>query len=503
MEIQEELDEAGNVISSTLTPANEAAPQLVEALRKAGVKGIPTPDPGKQHHPASEADSRKTKLAGETNPEQPLVEHNNYDTRESPRDSMTSPSTSESDSKGDGGNGVRRRKNVTFADGTKQASHVEPRPAKDVQAVKARNTARRIKAEVRGSIDALKKVHHAGYIDEQTFDRFRTQYIDRLQPVGSSNAKRTTTKRQAPTGKEQTPTVQLPEDGFSKPVIPDNEPAEDAKLRQEMIKYNMDEVGVVVAEMHLDDDESDHSSAGESTEMSAGESTEESEYRNSSDDDENQWGMSRKNALGEDYIKEMQALERKVNSGSVQNVGPQCSIQNLLHAEKELEIGPDGKPVRARAEPASVQPGKKAVRFAKSLDIQEHPPPITSSQRQPTKGRSSMFVSADITERKPAARPKTKPTGPLGQTHASVIERPYVDAFKKDSVSAPDEFDESLLQQELKVDYHRSRNRMIQRQGGFLDQRERERENDEGPLVDENGKKISQFKAARLRTIES
>ena len=559
MEIQEELDEAGNVISSTLTPASEAAPQVIEALRKAGINGIPTLASGKQYHPASEADSSRTKIAREANLDQALVEHLNQDVSRSHRDSLASPSTSESDTKGDGGNGVRRRKSVTFADGTKQAPPVEHRPARDVQAVKARNTARRIKAEVRGSIDALKKVHHAGYIDEQTFDRFRTEYIERLHPVDSSNPKRTTTKRQALASRQQTPTVQLPKDGSFKPIIPNSEPAEDAKLRQEMIKYNMDEVGVVVAEMNLDDDdddESDHSSAEESTEISAGESTEESEHRNSSDDDEDQWGISRKHALGEDYVKEMQALERKMNSGSVQNVGPYASIQNLLQAEKELKVGQDGNPVRARAEPASVQPGQKAVRFAKSLDIQEHPPShINGSQNQPTKARPSMPVSATVTERKPSAtnansiaaptprrkvsqfkssklaaaadstphlkfkesnggqvktaalsaftppaRPKMNPTGPLGRTHTSVIERPYVENVKKDSVPAPDEFDESFLQQELKMDYHRSRNRMMQRQGGFLGQEEKE--NEEGPLVDENSKKISKFKAARLRTMD-
>ncbi|KAL8963922.1 MAG: hypothetical protein Q9183_004844 [Haloplaca sp. 2 TL-2023] len=558
MEIQEQLDEAGNVISSTLTPASEAAPRVVEALRKAGINGIPTPASGRQHHLTSGADSSSTEIAKEASLDQPRMEHLDHDIPRSPRDSLASPSTSESDGKGDGGKGVRRRKSVTFADGTKQAPPIEHRPARDVQAVKARNTARRIKAEVRGSIDALKKLHHAGYIDEQTFDRFRTEYIERLHPVDSSNSKRTTTKRQAPTSKQQTPTVQNPGKGSFKPTIPNSEPAEDVKLRQEMIKYNMDEVGAVVAEMNLDDDESDQSSAGESTEVSAGESTEESEYRNSSDDDEDQWGMSRKRAIGEDYVKEMQALERKMNSGSVQNVGPHASVQHLLQAEKELEVGQDGNPVRARAEPASVQPGKKAVRFAESLDIQEHPPsPIGGAQHQPTKARSSMPVSATVTERKtsatnadsiaapipaprrkvsqfkssklaaaadntphltfkesnggqvktaslsaltPPARPKMNPTGPLGRTHASVIERPYVEQVKKDSVPAPDGFDESLLQQELKVDYHRSRNRMIQKQGGFLGPEEKE--NEEGPLTDENGKKISKFKAARLRAMD-
>ena len=63
-------------------------------------------------------------------------------------------------------------------------------------------------------------------------------------------------------------------------------------------------------------------------------------------------------------------------------------------------------------------------------------------------------------------------------------------------VAEPDEMDPQLLHQEVATEYHRMRNRMIQRQGGFM----MEEESKIIPLTEEEGgpKKVSRFKAARL-----
>jgi unconventional prefoldin RPB5 interactor 1 len=64
------------------------------------------------------------------------------------------------------------------------------------------------------------------------------------------------------------------------------------------------------------------------------------------------------------------------------------------------------------------------------------------------------------------------------------------------SVPEPDELDPQLLHQEVATEYHRMRNRMIQRQGGFM----KEDESEVVPFSEEEGgpKKMSRFKAARL-----
>lgn len=60
----------------------------------------------------------------------------------------------------------------------------------------------------------------------------------------------------------------------------------------------------------------------------------------------------------------------------------------------------------------------------------------------------------------------------------------------------PDNMDSNLLHQEAATEYHKMRNLMIHRQGGFM----KEDESEIVPLTEEEGgpKKMSRFKAARL-----
>ncbi|KAL8809047.1 MAG: hypothetical protein Q9200_003775 [Gallowayella weberi] len=556
MEIQEQLDEDDNVISSSITPASVAAPQVIEALRKAGINGpsLPQQDDDPPHQVESGSSDEKT--VKDSKPTSPILKQTSRSPPKHRRDQQPSPSTSESDSKGSDCKAARRRKSVTFADGTKQAppTPTEPRSAKDVQAAKRASIARRVKAEVRGSIDALKKVHNAGFISDEVFDRFRQEYVERLQSLPSTIDKHHNVAPQAPSDQKDKPNGLAPPVEEYSPTIPTDESPEDAALRREMIRYNMNEVGAVVAEMHLDDDE-------QSDRSGSVDSYDESQHRTSSDEDEDSWGMSTNRRLSSDYIEEMQALEQKLNAKSMQNIGSGADIATILQAEKDLEVGPDGNPVKKPV--ASIDQSRKAVRFANALEVQERPPfPKSVYQSQPREKKATPPVHADIVERAiptshspttipsaskknasrfknslapdpsrtaastqhplplqmqmssgnqiktpslpaftPPATPKITPTGPPGRTHApNVIERPYSDSLKQESVFEPSEFDPSILQQELIMDYHRTRNRMIHRQGGFLaDEEEQEQQETEGPLVDENGKKISRFKAARLK----
>ncbi len=556
MEIQEELDEDDNVISSTITPASAAAPQVVEALRKAGIDGLPNPQQEGLKDHKRRPESNGNQSDSDSKITSPILKQTAAGSSKPLRDQQPSPSTSESDSRGDGRGAGRRRKSVTFADGTKQAppTPTAPKSARDVQAAKAASTARRIKAEVRGSVDALKKVHSAGFISDEVFDRFRQEYVERLQIMPPNVARQHSVSRQAPSGQENRPKRKASTADEFSPVLPTNESPEDAALRREMIRYNMSEVGAVVAEMNLDDDDqSDHSDSVGST---TGD-----EDRHSSDEDENGWGMVTNQLLNSDYINEMKALERKLSAKSAQINGSSVDIDTILQAEKDLEIGQDGNPTKRNVGTVSNDQGIKAVRFANSLDVQERPPLVSkAAERKEPRRPPTTPVHADIVERPtpvnglhstkppttkkkasrfkssspsgrpaatteqhppplqmqvsngnqvrtpslpaftPPATPKMTPTGPPGRTHtADVVERPFSDG-SMDSVTEPDEFDAALLQQEVRMGHHRTRNRMIQRQGGFLANEEEEEEAEaEGPLVDKNGKKISRFKAARIK----
>lgn len=568
MEIQEELDEDDNVLSSSMIPASEAAPQVIEALRKAGVPGL-QPDKGnnspqqenkspqqEDKSPQRESESKldSTKPVNDADMPPSALRQINHDLPEDPCDQQLSPSTSESDTKGDSRKACRRRKSVTFADGTKQAppTPTQPRPAKDVQAAKAASAARRVKAEVRGSIDALRKVHDAGFINEDVFDRFRREYVERLHNLPATLSKYHIAESQALSNHQSGLSGETSRKADFDPVVPLTESPEDAALRREMIRYNMDEVGAVVAEMNIDEDDQSQTSSPEF-------SNEESENRHSSDEDENDWGISTTCTLTSDYVKEMQALDQRLNAGSRQTAAPSTTIETLLQAEDELVVGADGNPAKKKGEEASLVQDKKAVRFARDLDVQEKPPSRHDPRSEPRAKKGSAPVHTDIVERRnqtnsspnptgpspkkkmsqfkssrsahpqantprkasqlqikanngnqiktpslpaftPPATPKVTPTGPPGRTHApTVIERPYADDVGMENVSEPNELDESLLRQELMMDYHRKRNRMIQQQGGFLANDEEEEA--EGPLLDENGKKISRFKVARLKRL--
>lgn len=132
----------------------------------------------------------------------------------------------------------------------------------------------------------------------------------------------------------------------------------------------------------------------------------------------------------------------------------------------------------------------------------------TSQPLQPTTepskpARVSKFKSARAASNQPPQMLPTPsvpeappvPTGPAGQTLANTITEHVPVAAEP---HAPDEFDATLIQREVQADYHKARNRFIQQQGGFKPTEEDE----ERPIVEERGgqtKKVSRFMAARLK----
>ena len=261
-------------------------------------------------------------------------------------------------------------------------------------------------------------------------------------------------KTKIPTVKRVDPTLSL--DGPSQdetphrqPVIPPDESPEDAALRRQMIQYNMSEVNDIVAEMNLDDETSDASYSDADSE--------EIPDDGSLDEDEDNFGRTKQRVLSDEYLAEMRALEQKLNAKALQNVGPNPTPDppSTFAGSHEREGQRPTQPTTNGVQnpPAAT----KGVRFAAELDIQPSPPPSQN----------------------------TKPI------HANtIIERPY-------SPTPADDLDPALLQQQVKTEYNRMRNRIIQRQGGFTAP---EDDGPEVPLTEEEGgpKKMSRFKAARL-----
>ena len=328
------------------------------------------------------------------------------------------------------------------------------------------------------------------------------------------------------------------------PVIPEKESPEDAALRRQMLQYNMRELSAVVAEIDLDEQ-------GSTPPYS---SDEDDAYEDSStEEEEDEYGRAKNVVFSDDYIKEMQALEKRLNASAIQNIGPA-----LKSRDSSVEVhGEAVKVDKPQSSTSTPIPPTKEVRFASDIDIQEAPEVESASKQAfdaadkssndasqtkkvsrfksvrnkaiaPTSGgdespgpkasttRTSPIADT-IRERPIATAPSDKPsfpptlptpkaprpvpTGPPGHPHAAnIFERPYSSTADPDyPPSEPDEFDPALLQQQAVMAYHQQRNKLIHKQGGFL----RRDEDEEAEVrVDENGeergRKVSRFRAARL-----
>lgn len=342
------------------------------------------------------------------------------------------------------------------------------------------------------------------------------------------------------------------------PVVPTGDSPEDALLRHQMLKYNMEDVGAVVAEIDLED-EADWSDEGDEDydEVIGDEDDEEG------NDDEDEFGRTKRRVIDDRYRMGMLELERKLSQKTMQSSerdsgdfnkrkivnevvydgehanrpDPSLIDQSLFNIESETQDSPSfdasqslraGQPQPQRVETFtkqlsdSPQSTKKVSRFKasrKAVSAEDKITPFT-----PPTSALKALVASNIVERpvlKPSPRlvvtqPNTsvvssiveKPPLPISPAGATITEsNPYTPSTREKKSSAiavePDGLDPSLLQQQVATEYHRMRNRMIQRQGGFLASAEEESSGGVVRLDEEGGeKKVSRFKAARLSRLQ-
>ncbi|KAL9116483.1 MAG: hypothetical protein Q9187_006992 [Circinaria calcarea] len=502
-EISEELDDDGNMIASSTTTPGDSTPQLLEALRKAGVKDLPQVNESDIIEPESDS------LADQVEKIKLSMEHGSSAANKS---RMVDPGISQATDVGHepvakefgkiSDDTTSRKKSVSFAEDTKD-------PAPTFKAV--------------------------------------SQSPQRQRRVGSGDAATYRTSTGIPASNLEVINVNdSPDSSITSPIVPHDESPEDADLRRQMLEYNMNEVGAIVAEMDLDDSGS-YSSYSEDDE--------DDRYNSSADEDEDQYGRTTQPVITEKYRKQMQELERKLNARIIENVGPKPDIPLAESHSEDRSLRPD---VELEDVPREIKTSrKKGVRFAEELDVSEEPTiapiklqpkvmdtpssgPITgtiverstkgveTSDTGPKNQKLSRFKAArsgiaptivgsvapqpmalatQVTKISSAASPsfvdkdriRQVPEGPQGRTHADVlIER----SPRNDGNTAiePDELDPALLHQEVAVEYHRMRNRMIQMNGGFM---RTDEESAQIPATEEDedgsgGRKMSRFKAARL-----
>ncbi|KFZ16769.1 hypothetical protein V502_04914 [Pseudogymnoascus sp. VKM F-4520 (FW-2644)] len=466
-EIIEELDDEGNVISyKTNTPGSEKQ-QLLDVLRQVGVTEEEIQARGLEPVDATEVEEDDVTKVLPTTSKPSLKEPTDTATEDA---APTRPSIQP------------RKKSVTFTDDTKPGPSSEP-----------------------------------------------TQTDDRVAQIMSLS---------------KAQNEPLPSTGPDAPIVPTSETEEEAALRREMLQYSMSEIGAVVAELDLESgSEWSEDDEGYDDEFSDG------------DDDEDAFGRSTRKAVDDDLHQRMRELEEKLGVRMMQNLGPKPSLDvstertepdaGIAQIKITQEDVDRAAQLQSPDKPAEeggkvVKKGKKGVRFAEDIDVS--PAPETKAAGKPTPPKPTVVPApiTDIVERQPApvaaptpptakkvsrfkssrqANPaqsfippqppvqssrseRTVPTGPENTTLATqVVEREVVES---NAVTEPDELDPGLLHQEVSTEFHRLRNRMIQREGGF--KKQEQEVDDEGTILeyadvyDDEGrpKKVSRFMAARL-----
>ncbi|KAK7550039.1 Prefoldin subunit-domain-containing protein [Phyllosticta citricarpa] len=524
MDIREELDEEGNVLTSSVQKAGESAPRIVEALRKAGItdlQGEQKEQTGEEEGDAGKDVDKGKSSAMPWEPAPPPSDKIHIDlsklveTDESSKpfgEISTQPSPADEEP-------PQRKKSVTFTPDTKPPAEEKPVPPRSVdpEPVKAK--------------DPL-----SSYANFKPGSRI-VELDDDDRVVNSERA------------------------GVINPVIPDNESAEDAALRREMLEYSLNEVGNVVAELDLYDGTDDDGEWEDEDDFDEDEDEEEME--------EDEWGRSRA-SVSADYVAKMRELEEKLNARMMENVGPvqpadadvnevlqQAQGFHRLRVQTDEQIPPALLPRASQAQrqdsplqttmstTTTTSPtAEKKVKFSEDLDVAPGsataPSEPTAAQQPavnpisdavierskssstpsqpheptPTKKRPSRFKSA----RAAAAIPSSDPTPPTNATIASTIhERPP--STNPDQPSDDNDNDPALspatLGAELMNQYHRARNTLISKQPGGFMAKEGEATGgvvgadgagaDAGDLFEEREdgrvRRVSKFKAARVRGV--
>ncbi|KUI70613.1 hypothetical protein VM1G_05778 [Cytospora mali] len=340
------------------------------------------------------------------------------------------------------------------------------------------------------------------------------------------------------------------------PVIPEDESDDDAELRREMLRYSMTDIAPIVAELEIDEGSNSEYSEMEFDDDDDDYDDDEDEdehgrYKYRAVDDKYRRRMQELEAkLGIKSTREIEEEAEAKANGKVPDEGIARIAVQPAPANQPAKSSMKGDVESAQED----KPKKKGVKFASAVDVapdtttkpvstvEEPQQPFVDPMKGTIVERSSAPAAAPAapapaepkktsrfkkartttTATTPAetplaaktlpSRPKgpadaparfldktvddgdvrTAPTGPEGKTLASTI----VERDTPVEAKEPDQFDATLLHQEAAVEYHRMRNRMILKQGGFVQEEESAIEYPEE--VEESGKRMSRFKAARL-----
>ncbi|KAI5370474.1 putative prefoldin [Septoria linicola] len=531
-EIHEELDEDGNVVTSRLVQPEAATERLVDTLRKAGLSDADLEDddgPGEKDTAKSATTTglpsalvtRNT--LGDVNPRQPIdIENEALSERPSMRkksvsfsaDTKPPPSTVRQESE-DG------KRTVSFND---KVAVMPSAPLPDTRSVSFAPKVVEIPPED-APVAASTSGATASNSDQPDADmqkRLREFMFKPGDRVGDLNSEDELTNTHV--------------------VLPENESAEDAALRREMLEYHLNEVGHVVAQMDLDEDDYDLDDNASTSDFPSPEYQEEdtpytSGLSDSDRESEDEYGRSTRKVISDDYHKEMQELQQRL----IGNLGPAPTAAEVSEVDADIDAqhvhrlvvqdststadsnatktntNREGRKRVSFADTPSFAQEQDVARKAANMLRDENEVPLADMVSERTQTTKSAIPITDTNKasselaRSGIERPKSTasssssppedaaPEGPPGQTIAeTLIERPTRAA----GVVAPsaDEQDPVMQRRELAEEYYRRRNNMIRQQGGF--KADPSEDDEQGEMMEERDgkvKKVSRFRAARIK----
>lgn len=481
-EIIEELDDEGNVISSRLSTPGSVKPQLLEVLHKAGIIEPASKDESQVAEDVEDNATRsKTPKSIESSP-----------TQKEPVE--TKPSSSATFQK-------TAQKNVKFADDSKTESA-------ESEAIIS-PAARRLQELMQSAKESEKISSEPAIIptDESPGDaalrRDMLQYG--MSEVGSVVAEINLEDGSDWESEEYADGSDSDdddddEDQFGK----SSRPIVDDELRQRMIELEQklgvrmmenvgksaDDYGMVqegIGRISISGEDTRDAGKGILTTSDKGKLTNSKPVKTSTSDD-----SSKKSVRFAEKLDISPAPDQPTSSSS-KEWGKIAPVSDIIErkAPGQSSVAPpvQKKTSRFKTSRASSSNSTNGVSPAASMATNPSHLKLFPATPATPKPFSQPIVFSPAVE-----NPRSVPTGPANRTLApNVIER---DVQLNTDIAAPDEFDPQLLHQEVATEYHRMRNKMIGKQGGFL----KEEEGEIVPFTEEEGgpKKVSRFKAARL-----
>lgn len=483
-DIIEELDEEDNVVQYRLQSGGEVSKRVEEALKRAGVEKLPE----------TEADLSQTQTDSNTTQEKPVVE------QQPPAVASTSATTvtaSESSSTAPTAPSTSSAKSVTFADDTKSDDHL-PTNADEIRQLMQ-------KVKEQDAMDMSKAVIPEDEPeDESQLRADMLQYMqEELHPIVAELEIDEGTTEDEDVDWDEYDDDELDEDddddedefGRSKHSVITSDYIQ--RMQELEKRLGFKSAFTVERQKPQQPDDEDRKDAG------GGYITVVREPRST----------PAPASAPETAQPEPQASSMKSQGKAKEKKGVRWATE--LDIAPEQETQPAVKPKPAAPKVPLVNPIGDIVEHgaavtapaAQEPESEEPEPPKRVSRFKKERASTGKAAAAPAVVASPPpgplqlpqrfreshSTPPTEPTPPEDQILASqVVERSVSSAPQE-----PDDMDDELLYRAAAVEYNRLRNRMIQKEGGFM---KPEEEQEMVPIPEEEGgpKRMSRFKAARL-----